>query len=293
MYSKCGVLSKAQGVLEEHPIRNNIIWSALMSGYAQQGQAHEAFNCFERMQSEGLSPDAIAFTCALQACGSLGSISKGQNLHDKITAKGLLQRDIVLGNALVDMYAKCGVLARAQEVLKEISIRDIIPWNVIIAGYAEQGKAHEALNCFYVMQREGINPDEVTFVSVLNACGHTGLLLEAENVFADMTSKYGIIPTLEHYTSIVVAFGCSGHFDKAIAIIKAMSLPHHSEVWLALLGTCRKWGNLRLARLIFDQILQANNTCAAAYVLMSTILAAAGMQDDAKIVEMMRLKYGA
>ena len=204
-------------------------------------------------------------------------MDKGQKLHDEISVIGLLGKDLVVGNALVDMYAKCGVLAKAQQVLKDFSTKDIVPWNVIIVGYAEQGLVCKALSCFYLMQNQGIHPDEVTFVCILSACGHVGLLTEAEIIFADMTRKYSTVPTLEHYTCMVMAFGCAGHFDKAMEVIKAMPLHYHSAVWLALLGACRRWGNVKLGRLVFYQILQVDITCAAAYVHRAAIFAATGM----------------
>ena len=117
MYAKCGAFSKAKQVLEDLPTRNSVTWNALISGYAQQGHGQKALDCFGKMQLEGISADAFTFTSILKACGSIVAIEEGQIIHNEIVGRGLLKRDVVLGTALVDMYAKCGLLRKAQLVL--------------------------------------------------------------------------------------------------------------------------------------------------------------------------------
>ena len=291
MYVKCGVYLKAQRLLEELHIRDSILWNALIAGYAQQGEHHEAVNCFARMQSEGLAANEVTFSCILKVCGRVGFIEKGKQVHDDIVRRDMLQNDVLLGTALVDMYAKCGMLAKAHQVLENLPVQDVICWNAFIAGCAQQGKGYKALQAYRQMQNEGLSPDKITFLCVLSACSHSGLLDEAEMVFGDMTGKYGITPSLKHHTNMVMVFGLAGHFDKAISIIKGMPYSDHSEIWLALLCGCKKWGNVKLGRLTFDQMVQLENCCGAAYFCMADIFVAAGMQQDAKTIDAMRLKY--
>ena len=281
MYAKCGMLAKAQQVLEDLPSRDAVSWNALITGYAQQGQCHEAFDCFRQMKTEGLSPSAVTFTCLLKACGDAGSIDNGEHIHEEIVNLGLLESDVMLGTALVDMYAKCGMLVKAQEVLKELPIRDTISWNALISGYAFHRQGQEALNCFQEMQSEGFHPNDITFLCLLSACSHSGLLDVAQKLFGNMAKRYGITPNLEHHTCMVVVFGCLGHFDKAMSLIKVMPSCCYRPVWVALLAACRKWGNVKLGKLAFDEVLLLDNGCAAAYTLMANIYAAAGMQEDA------------
>ena len=291
MYAKCGALSKAQELLEGLPVRDVISWNALISGYTQQGQCLEALDCIEKMQSEGISSDVITSICILKVCGSIGAIDKGKEIHNEIVGKRLLENDVMLGNALVDMYVKCGVLAKALDVLEELPVRDIIAWNALISGYAEQGHGHEAVDCFQCMQIEGICGDEVTFLCVLSACVHAGLLDEAQMFFGNMTNKYGITPKLGHHACMVLAFGCAGRFDEAVSVIKAMPSSDYPEIWLVLLSTCRKWSNVKLGKLAFDQALQLDSTSGSAYVLMANVFAAAGFQEEAERMEVMKLKY--
>ena len=291
MYTKFGMVVKAREVLEELHARDIVSWNTLLSGYAEQGQGHNAFVCLKRMQSEGLSPDIVTFTCILKACGRIGTIGIGIQVHEEIVSRGLLKDDLVLGNSLVDMYAKCGAPAKARQVLEELRIRDSVSWAALIAGYAEEGLCEEALNAFEQMQREGFHPNDVTLLCVLNACSHEGKLDKAQMYYDDMSKRYGITPKLEHHTCMVAIFGSAGCFDQAMSVIKTMPFSDHPSVWLALLGSCRKWGNVKLGRLAFDQAIQLEDGCGAAYVLMASTFAAAGMQEEAAKVEAMRLIY--
>ena len=186
----------------------------------------------------------------------------------------------MLGTTLVDMYAKCGALTEAQQVLKELSVRDIVSWSALIAGYAQEGQGHEALNCFEGMQSEGFSPDAIAFLSALNACTHSGKLNEVQSYYDIMSTQYGITPKLEHQTCMVVGFGCTGNFDKAMSLIRTIPLSNDPKLWLALLGACRKWGNVKLGMKAFDQAVQLDSGGTAAYVLMADLFAASAMEMD-------------
>jgi pentatricopeptide repeat protein len=243
------------------------------------------------MRTEGASPDAITFTCVLKACTNTGSAGKGIRVHNEIVSMSLPLEDSLLGTALVEMYAKCGMLARARDVLEGLPVRSVVCWSVLIEGYAQQGQGKNALQSLKRMQDEGFSPNAVTILSVLSACSRSGLLGQAQILFRDMAEEYRVWPMLKHYTCMVLAFGCAGDFDKAAAVIQAMPTPSDPALWLALLGSCRKWANVKLGTLAFDQALQLERSCGAAYVLMADIFAAAGMHEDAERIEAMRLKY--
>lgn len=159
MYANCGSLSKARQVLEELSVRNVISWSAFIAGYAREGDGEQALGCFENMQREGFCPNALTFICILKACGSIRAFEKGEKTHHEISKLGLLKEDLVLGTALVNMYAKCGALKKAQQVLEELLIQDATPWNALISGYARNGEGEQALSCLEQMQREGLSLD--------------------------------------------------------------------------------------------------------------------------------------
>ena len=209
------------------------------------------------MENEGHFANAMTFSSVLKACGNTGAIEKGKHAHRMIVSKGLLEKDIVLGNGLIDMYARCGMLAKAQEVLEELPFRNNVSWSALISGYAQHGQGHKALECFERMQTEGLSPDEITFVCVLSACSHSGLLNEAKIVFQNMTREFSITPNVEHLTCMLVSLGCAGQIDKAMLTIGVIpSYNRNGEVCLSLLGACRKWGNTRLGRLAFRYAVQ-------------------------------------
>ena len=292
MYAKCGALLKAQETFDDISSRNTVLWTSLIAGYAQHGYGEEALVCFECMQEEGFLPDVVTFLSVLRACGSLGYAHKGKRIHALIVKKdGVLEKNVIIGNALVDMYVKCGLLAKAREVLEVLPIRNLVSWSALVLGYAQSSLGHEALNCLERMEVEGIFPDEVILLGVLSACSHSGLLDEAQIVFRNMIGVYEVTPSLEHHICMVMIFGFAGQFDKAMSVIKIMPSSDHVEIWLALLDACRRWGNVKLGTLAFDQIIQINNNCASAYIIIANIFAAAGMQEDAEKVKAMRLKY--
>ena len=241
--------------------------------------------------SNELDKEDIALLGLLKASAKKKDIRAGTTLHNEIRRKGLLEKNPYLATTLISLYAKCGVMSKAQQVLEEIPFRDVVSWNALISGYTQQGHGYEALSCFEKMQKDGLFPDDGTFQCVLCACGHSGLLDEAQMLFNNMTKKYGITPTLEHHTCLVEAFGFAGDFDKAVSMIKVMPSCDDISVWLGILGACRKWGNVKLGRLCFDQIVQLDGSCTSAYVLMANMFASSGMQEDAEKIEAMRMKY--
>ncbi|KAI5060788.1 hypothetical protein GOP47_0025208 [Adiantum capillus-veneris] len=290
MYAKCGALAKAQQVLEEMPSRNVVSWSALIAGYAQQGLGKEALNCFDQMKREGLSPNAVTYSSVLKACGSIQDIDRGEQIYDQIARQGLLGNNIVLGTAVVDMYVKCGALAKAQKVLEELPSRDAVSWSALITGFCHQGQGEQALTCFKQMLSEGLSPDAVTFSCILNTCSHLGLLEDAHMYFMAMNTKYGVKPSIEHYTCMVDLFGRAGHLDKAARVIQEMPFYDHVAVLSTLMGACRKWGDVNVGRWAFEQAVNVDKRDGSTYVIMADIYAAAGMQEDADMINFMKVE---
>ncbi|KAI5058787.1 hypothetical protein GOP47_0026957 [Adiantum capillus-veneris] len=253
MYIKCGFLVMAQQVFDELPCRNIVSWNVLIAGYCQYDHNEEAVGCFECMKHEGLSPDAVTFACAFKACGSMGATEKGKEIHVDLARKGFLANDPMVGSALVDMYAKCGALSRAREVFNKLPTLDVVLWTTLIAGYCEHGLGEAALKSFVHMRHAGHSPDVVTFACILKACGSIGATDEGQMHFESISRRYGIMPTVEHHTSMVDLHGRAGRFDEAMALIKKMPSSDQLPAWLAFLGACRKWCNLKLGKMAFEQ----------------------------------------
>jgi pentatricopeptide repeat protein len=287
MYAKCGAVEKAQEIFDELvDVQNVVSWTALIAGYVQQEKGEEALRCLVQMRNRGICGDMVTFACILKACGSVGMVDKGQQIHNEMINRfgDSLHKNVVLGTALVDMYAKCGMLEKARNVLDRQLLLDVALWNALIMGYSQQGQSVEALKCFKEMLWKGLSPDEVTFISVLNACSLSGLLHEAEQHFSSMTSKYGVKPNWHHYTCMVSSFARIGCFDKAMEMIKKMPSCDYLPLWHALLSACSKWGNVELGKLAFENALKIDINDALAYALMETIYAQASMKENVKIV---------
>jgi pentatricopeptide repeat protein len=186
MYAKFGLLPKARKVFDELPSRNIVSWTALIAGYTEHGYGDEALECFAEMQGKGFSPNAATFICGLRACGSTGAIGRGHEIHAEIERRGLLDAGPSLGNSLIDMYAKCGSLSKAQEVFDHLPARDIVSWNSLLAGYAEHDRGEEVLVYFDKMQDGCVSPDAVTFVCSLKACGSTGAIEKGQEIHAEV-----------------------------------------------------------------------------------------------------------
>ncbi|KAH7423544.1 hypothetical protein KP509_12G060500 [Ceratopteris richardii] len=171
MYAKCGLLKIAQGVFDKLPTRCLITWTALISGYANHGYGIEALDCCEEMRIEGISPNSVTFACSLKACGIVGAKGKGSEIHVEVSQNGLLWLNPVIGNALLSMYINCEMLSRAEEVFKELTSRDVVTWNILIAGYTKYELHEEALDLFNQMIQDGYRPDAVTYIFILKCCG--------------------------------------------------------------------------------------------------------------------------
>ena len=202
-----------------------------------------------------------------------------------------LHKNALIGTALVDMYAKCGALVKAQGVFDRIKIRNIVAWNALIAGYAQVGKDNSVIDLFNRMTEDGIKPDLVTFTVVLNACSHAGLVVFGQIYFEALINDYCLVPTRDHFTCMVDILARAGDLATALSIIEKMPFLPDIVIWHIVMGACRKWVNVKLGKLAFDEVVKLDNTCAGAYVLMADIFIAVGMQEDAQRIEIMRLKY--
>ena len=215
MYAKCGALAKAQHVHDELRVHNAVSWNCLIAGYAQQGQGEDALKCYESMERDGYSPDVITFTCVLKACGSTRAIQKGKQIHKEIVSKGLLIKDPLLGTSLVDMYAKCGDMGKASQVFDELLVQDVVSWNALIAGYAQQGQGEEALTSFERMESNGVSPNVITFTCILKACGITGAIEKGKQIHDEIVNKGLLKKDSVLRTALIDMYAKCGDLGKA------------------------------------------------------------------------------
>ncbi|KAJ7534653.1 hypothetical protein O6H91_13G104300 [Diphasiastrum complanatum] len=279
MYAKCGYMEDAHEVFIKMNERDAISWTAMIAGYAGQGHGKEALALYAQMKQEGVKPNKVTFAVLLKACGSIAALELGKQLHSHVIKRGF-ESDVIVGSALVDMYAKCGSIEHAYQVFENMHERDVVSWNAMIAGYAQQGFGKESLTFLEQMQREGMKPDQATYVSILSACSHSGLVEEGRYLFDSMCKDHSVIPTVDHYACMVDLLGRAGCLADAEDFIKKMPIQPTAVLWMALLGAARNHGHVEIGRRAFDRVVKLEPQNAAAYVLLSNMYEAVGKRDE-------------
>ncbi|XP_062084421.1 pentatricopeptide repeat-containing protein At4g21065-like [Humulus lupulus] len=282
MYGKCGDLRKARGVFDGVNDKDVMIWSAIISAYAQASYTNQACDLFVQMTEEGLRPNKVTMVSLISLCAEVGALDLGKWLHLYINQQGL-EVDIILKTALVDMYAKCGDIDGAHRLFIEAIDRDICMWNAMMTGFALHGYGNEALKLFEEMESHGVQPNDITYIAVLHACSHAGLVNQGKRLFK-MALGFGLVPKIEHYGCMVDLLGRSGKLDEAYELIKSMPVQPNSVVWGALLAACKLYKNPSLGELAAKQLLELEPRNRGYNVLLSNIYAASNRWDEVATV---------
>ncbi|KAK4839624.1 hypothetical protein QYF36_023435 [Acer negundo] len=256
-------------------------------GYSQANKFDEAVKLFRQMMLAKVKPDEITVATVLSACSHLGLLDIGEAIHDYIKSHGV-KEDVYVGNSLIDMYFKCGVVEKALLVFREIKRKDSVSWNSVISGLAVNGFANHALELFEQMLRVGVRPTHGTFVGILLACSHAGLIEEGLKYFDSMEEVYGLTPEMKHYGCVIDLLSRSGNLDRAYDFINAMPIVPSVVVWRILLSACKLHENLALAEIVTTKLLEFDPSNSGNYVLLSNTYAGSGRWDDAgRIRELM------
>ncbi|KAK9267425.1 hypothetical protein L1049_009851 [Liquidambar formosana] len=280
MYAKCGRMEDAHVVFSQMLVKDVASWNTIIGGYSKNCLPNEALNMFVEMQ-HGSKPDGITMACALPACASLAALERGQEIHGHILRNGF-SSDRYVANALVDMYVKCGVLVLARLLFDMIPTKDLVSWTVMIAGYGMHGFGSEAIAAFNEMRHAGIEPDEVSFTSILYACSHSGLLDEGWRFFNIMKNDCNIEPKLEHYACMVDLLARTGNLLKAYRFIEKMPIEPDATVWGALLCGCRIHHDVKLAEKVAEHVFELEPENTGYYVLLANIYAEADKWEEVK-----------
>ncbi|OMP09144.1 hypothetical protein COLO4_05756 [Corchorus olitorius] len=280
MYSKCGDLNTASDLFEGLKQRDVISWNVMIGGYTHMSCYKEALELFQRMLRSNIEPSDVTLLSILPACANLGALDIGKWIHAYIDKNFQNSTNISLWTSLIDMYAKCGAIEAAQQVFNGMKQRTLASWNAMISGLAMHGLANKALELFSQMTTEGFKPDNITFVGVLSACSHAGLLDLGRQYFSSMTQDYAISPDRHHYGCMVNLLGRAGLFDEAEALIQSMEIEPDGAIWGSLLGACRLHKRVELAESVVQRLLELEPENPGVYVLLSNIYAGAGRWDD-------------
>ncbi|PIA30753.1 hypothetical protein AQUCO_05400093v1 [Aquilegia coerulea] len=286
MYARFGCVSYAKYVFVKMPEKNVVSWSAIIACYAKNERPVEALYLFWEMMSETFDvvPNSVTMVSVLQACAALSALGQGKLIHCYVLRRGF-DSTLPVMNSLVNMYLKCGSLYIGQRIFDQMGKKDIVSWNSMIAGYTINGYGKEAVELFRDMIQNGVSPNIITFVSVLGACSHAGLVNEGKQIFDSMTRQHKVVPTVEHYACMVDLFGRAGRLDEAAKIVEGMRIEPGPTVWGSLLGACRIHCNVELAERASVRLFQLEPVNAGNFVLLAEIYAAAKMWEQVSKVK--------
>ncbi|XP_044463261.1 pentatricopeptide repeat-containing protein At4g33170-like [Mangifera indica] len=279
MYVKCGDMVDARLVFNDIPTPDDVAWTTMIFGCVENGDEEHALSIYHQMRLSGVLPDEYTFATLVKASSCLTALEQGKQIHANVI-KLDCALDTYVGTSLVDMYAKCGNIEDAYQLFKQMNVRNIALWNAMLVGLAQHGNGEEALKLFKVMKANGFEPDRVTFIGVLSACSHSGLVSEAYEHFHSMHDKYGIEPEIEHYSCLVDALGRAGRTQEAEELIISMPFEASASMYRALLGACRVKGDKETGKRVAEKLLALEPSDSAAYVLLSNMYAAANQWND-------------
>lgn len=279
MYTECSDVDVARQVFDKIPEPCVVVQNAMITGYARNSRPNEALALFRELQASGLKPTDVTMLSALSSCALLGALDLGKWIHEYVK-KNRFDRYVKVNTALIDMYSKCGSLEDAVSVFENMSVKDTQAWSAMIVAYATHGNVSKAMLMFEEMKRARIRPDEITFLGLLYACSHAGLVEEGCKYFYSMNEKYGIIPRIKHYGCMVDLLGRSGRLREAYKFIDELPIKPTPIIWRTLLSACASHGDVDIGLRVLEQIFELDDSHGGDYVIISNLCARAGRWED-------------
>ncbi|KAH7861399.1 hypothetical protein Vadar_025616 [Vaccinium darrowii] len=290
-YCKKGKMENARILFEDIQPKDSVSFNAMTTGYAQNGDGEAALKLQAQMLRRDMKPDHSTLVSVLTTCSTLPSLKEGRRTHVIILKRGFASH-LSICNALITMYSKCGCIIDSESAFSHLNNPDLVSWNTIIAAFAQHGLYEKAVSFFSEMRMSGCEPDGVTFLSLLSACGHFGTVNESLHWFDSMVKNYNLIPWLEHNSCLVDILGRAGQLEKAYDLIKEMPFELDSGIWGALLSGCCAYSNAELGQLAAEKYFELDPQNSGAYVVLSNIYAAAGRWKEVKRVRGLMKEQG-
>ncbi|CAL9180332.1 unnamed protein product [Musa hybrid cultivar] len=281
LYIQCGRSQEARLLFDAMEDKDSVSWNAMIAGYLQNGLAQESLQLFRQMQHEGYEPSIIATTSVFMACAELSALLLGQEAHCYALKVGFTA-DTFLGSSTIDMYAKCGSIEHARTLFDNLKDKDAVSWTVMITGYGINGYGSEAIDLYNEMEGHGLKPDAFTYLGILMACNHAGLVEEGLRYFEYMKNKHSLEPKLEHYACVADMLGRVGKLAEAARIIEDMPEEPDGRIWSGLLAACRTHGDICLGERVIEKLLELEPDKAEHYVLASNLYASSGRWDGVR-----------
>lgn len=287
---KWGEIELARAIFDMMPERNVVSWTGLIDGYTRMNRFHEALSLFQEMVvHEGIKPTEVTLLAVFPSIWNIGCLEFCQMVHSYGEKSGLNSFDVRVMNCLIDAYARSGSIESAWRVFEDIgdARRNLVSWTSMISGFAMHGLAVAASDCYRRMEDVGVKPNRITFLSVLNACSHGGLVDEGLEFYRKMVDECGIRPEIKHYGALIDMLGRAGRLEEAEEI--ALKIPSevgngNVVVWRILLGACSFHGNVEIGERVTRKIMELEREYGGDYVLLSNIFSGAGRFVDSERV---------
>ncbi|KAK9690363.1 hypothetical protein RND81_09G122600 [Saponaria officinalis] len=272
MYGKCREIRISRAIFDRLGKKDVMAWTALISAYAREKRIGDAVELLGFMKEDGIRPNQVTMVSLLSVCADVSSLEIGKWIHVYIDKEGI-EVDVILETALIDMYTKCGDVESAYKLFGKATRGDVGMWNTMMIGFGIHGYGEEAMELFNDMKNSEIKPNDITFIGLLTACSHAGMVTEGKTIFTNMTKKYGFVPKIEHYGCMVDLLGRAGLLQDAYEMTQTMPLQPNEVVWGALLAACKVHINLDLGEIAGKELLRIDPESCGHNVLISNIYA--------------------
>ncbi|XP_052202170.1 LOW QUALITY PROTEIN: pentatricopeptide repeat-containing protein At2g13600-like [Diospyros lotus] len=278
MVAQTGDVQEAFEYFRKMPKRNVITWNSMLSTYVNQGLWEEGLRLYILMLREGVKPDWVTFSILTSVCADSAVLKLGSQVVAQTEKLGFAF-DVSIANSVITMYSRCGRIGEARKVFDSLVVKNLISWNSIMDGYAQSGQGSKVLEIFENMLTMGCRPDNISYVSVLSGCSHSGLLSKGQHYFKIMTKEHGITPTSVHFACMIDLLGRAGLLDQAKDLIDDMPMEPNADVWRSLLGACRVHANAKLAEIAVKNLIELDAENSGSYVLLANIYSDCGDLD--------------
>ncbi|KAK9684608.1 hypothetical protein RND81_10G220600 [Saponaria officinalis] len=293
-YTKCGSIKSAYNVFKCVIVKDVMLYTALIAGFARDGDHYiDALRLFIKLYQSGSSLDDYLFCTVLSLCANSSSLDFGRQIH-ALALKCVPMYDVAMGNVLIDMYAKCGELEEANRTFDQMTEKNVISWSSLIDGYAKHGYVHESMALYNKMENEGLKPNDITFLSLLFACSHTGLTKEGWEAFNVMIEKHNISPNEKHYSCMVDILARGGQLEEALSLMQKMKVQPSPSLLGAIAGASNVYGDINAGKQAAKQLFDLDIEDSASYVALASLYATAGLWDRSwsmhKLMERKKLR---
>ncbi|CAO2835140.1 unnamed protein product [Amaranthus hypochondriacus] len=289
-YAKCGSTRKSYSVFKCATVKDVKLYTAMIAGYAHKIDHHiDALNLFGEIYRSDLSLDGFLLCTMLSICSTSSYLNFGRQIH-AIALKSVSANDVAMGNALIDMYAKCGELEEAICVFDQMEEKNVISWSSLIDGCAKHGYRHKAMDLYKKMESGGLKPNSITFLSLLFSCSHTGLIEESWSCFNNMVGKHNITPNEKHYACMIDIYARCGQIEEAFNLMQKMNIQPTESLWRAILSASNNYGDITLGKVAASHLTEMDNQNSSDYVALARMYATAGFWDDSWTTQQLMAK---